>query len=549
MTRQATTAGGVGGPAIDERTVVVPTLRLPTCYDPDQFTRVAPWRSMVNWDVHVQLYDQLLRYPIVEQDGRPVQDITRFDPMLAEGFDVSDDGTRYRVRLRPGVTSEHGNELTAEDVVWSWAALDAPADAPAPPALNWLSTGVHGEVGRWVAFMGSAYEGIPGAGACAVRALDRHTVEFALPEPNAAFPHILTMTIPPIYDSTEAKRHAAAEDPFARDWLAENPGGFGRYAVESRTDDELVLRARADHYEGTPAIERVVYRVPAEGRDRVDALLAGEIDVIFQPSPAEAERLARSAEVGLFEAPGNSQLSLQMNPRVAPFDDVHVRRALAAAVPYRAIVDEVLHGHARPWRGVVPETSLGYIELWSGEQDLDRARAEMAASGRAEVRATLHHGAGDAVHAEVAQRVARAAAEVGIQLDVVAMPGAELSDLQKEYRMPLAIAGGGHRCNEMSYAVPHDFGDRYFGITNWIDYQNPGVNERILEIRRTHDPDRRLELIHETQRIVAEDQPWAFIAQPNFLIAHRAGLKGFAWRSRSGNRLAYYDLSWRATRP
>lgn len=535
-----------GGPAVDERTVVVPTLRLPTCYDPDQFTRVAPWRSVVNWDVHVQLYDQLLRYPTVGHAGRAVQDVASFVPMLALGFDLSEDGTHYRVRLRRGVTSEHGHELTADDVVWSWAALDAPPDAPGPPALNWLSTGVHGEVGRWVAFMGSAYEAIPGSGAPAVRALDRYTVEFALPEPNAAFPHILTMTVPPIYDSTEARRHATAEDPYARDWLAENPGGFGRYAVESRSDGELVLRGRADHYAGMPAIERVVYRVPAEGGDRVDALLAGEIDVIFQPSPEEAERLAGHEEVALFETPGNSQLSLQMDARVAPFDDVHVRRALAAAVPYREIADEVLRGHGRPWRGVVPETSLGYLELWSGDQDLPRARAELAASGRSEVRATLHHGAGDAVHEEVARRVARAAATVGIELEVRAVPGPEMSELQKDYRMPLAIAGGGHRCNEMSYAVPHDFGDRYFGITNWIDYQNPGVNERILEIRRTHDADRRLALIHETQRLVAEDQPWAFIAQPNFLVAHRAGLEGFAWRSRSGNRLAYYDLRWSA---
>ncbi|MCY4640616.1 MAG: ABC transporter substrate-binding protein [Chloroflexi bacterium] len=540
----AATTSSRGGPAVDARSVVVPTLRLPTCYDPDQFTRVAPWRSMVNWDVHVQLYDQLLRYPTVDVDGRPVQDVTRFGPMLAQGFDVSGDGRRYRVALRPGVTSEHGHELTADDVVWSWAALQEPAGAPRPPEVNWLTTGVHGEVGRWVAFMGSAYEAIPGSGAPAVRALDRYSVEFALPEPNAAFPHILTMTVPPIYDSTEASRHATPEDPYARDWLAGNPGGFGRYAVESRAEDELVLHARADHYAGMPAIERVLYRVLPEGRDRVDALVAGEIDVVFQPSPAEAERVAGHPDLALFRAPGNSQLSLQMDPRVAPFDDVHVRRALAAAVPYREIVDDVLRGFGRPWRGVVPETSLGYLELWPGEQDLERAREELRASGRDRVRATLHHGTGDPVHAEVAQRVAREAGTVGIDLDVRPMAGGELSDLQKEYRMPLAVAGGGHRCNEMGYAVPHDFGDRYFGITNWIDYQNPRVNELILEIRRTGDAGRRRALIHETQRIVAEDQPWAFIAQPDFLVAHRRGLQGFAWRSRSGNRLAYYDLRW-----
>ena len=41
-------------------------------------------------------------------------------PRLAESWEGSADARSWTVRLRPGVRSDAGNELTAEDVRWSW---------------------------------------------------------------------------------------------------------------------------------------------------------------------------------------------------------------------------------------------------------------------------------------------------------------------------------------------------------------------------------------------------------------------------------------------
>ncbi len=125
-----------------------------------------------------------------------------------------------------------------------------------------------------------------------------------------------------------------------------------------------------------------------------------------------------------------------------------------------------------------------------------------------------------------------------------ALDSTELSRRQTSFDVPLLLGGGEHRCGEESYAIPHDFGDRHFGITNWIDYSNAAVDDLIVRIRQTADPVRRRALIEDSQRIVAADLPWAFIAQPDFLIAHWAQLSGFSWRSRSGGLPAYCELSW-----
>ena len=51
---------------------------------------------------------------------------TSVGPLLAERYDVSDDGKTYTFTLRPGVRFHNGAPLTADDVVWSWQRyLDA----------------------------------------------------------------------------------------------------------------------------------------------------------------------------------------------------------------------------------------------------------------------------------------------------------------------------------------------------------------------------------------------------------------------------------------
>ncbi|WP_395675926.1 ABC transporter substrate-binding protein [Inquilinus sp.] len=48
-------------------------------------------------------------------------------PMLAEGIEVSADGTAYTFRLRDGVTFHDGHALTSAEVAWSWKRYLDPA--------------------------------------------------------------------------------------------------------------------------------------------------------------------------------------------------------------------------------------------------------------------------------------------------------------------------------------------------------------------------------------------------------------------------------------
>lgn len=520
-------ANGTGGPTEDTRTLVVAAEALPLSYDPDDFL---PSHPAEDSDVAIQLFDRLLTY---ENDGvgdGRSQDVDRLRGELATGWEILDGGRRHLLQLRR-VHSTHGHTLSAHDVVWSWRrGID------------------RRQVGRWVAFMGSVpRHWQPGS---EVRALDERTVEFTLEKPNPLFPHLLTMQVPPILDATAARSHQTDGDPTAGRWLRGVPAGYGPYAVEGRDEHELVLVARQDRGIPPPPLDRVIYRLLSRGRDRVDALIAGDVDLIYEPTAGEQRRLQRAAEPGgpveIFRARGNGHVSLQMDAHHAPFDDLDVRRALALAVPYEEIVRDVYGASARPWRGVVPDTHNGYVDVVEIGEDLDASRAALARAGRTSLSEVLHCDAGSDDLVAVAERVAASASRAGIDLDVRPLPTGDFKARQVAFDMPLAIDRDGHRCNEIGYGLPHDFGDRRHGITNWVRYTNDEVNTLIELAEEQTDAAARVVLFERAQHLIAADVPWAFLAQPYFCIAYRRGLTGLSWHSRLGGHPRYAELRWEA---
>src|SRR5262249_20348181 len=134
-------------------------------------------------------------------------DASKVVPQLATSWQPSKDGKSYIVKLRQGVKSGAGNELTAEDVAWSWSK-----------SISQARTG---------AFI---------AGVCnveKVEAMDTYTAKFVLKAPSAILERALALYVPMIVDSTEAKKHATKDDPYAEKWLAKNAAGFGPYMIDS----------------------------------------------------------------------------------------------------------------------------------------------------------------------------------------------------------------------------------------------------------------------------------------------------------------------------
>ena len=453
-------------------------------------------------------YRRLARYAVAEgPTGEPVAQPPRLVPELAEGWETLDGGRRYVVTLRRGVRSAAGNELTAEDVVWSWRRAIALRD-----------------VGKWVARIGSIWD--PEA----VSAAGGHEVEF---RPRAANPSLLqqlTRATPAIIDSVEARRHASGDDPWASRWLAGHACGFGAYRLESLEPwGEAVLVSSGSPGPAFPRV-RVLF-VPGAARRR-ELLRAGEVDLLPRIAPGERELLEGASGVRVSHAPSGAHLMLMMHCQRPPFDRREVRQAVSYAVPYERILDEVYRGTAWPWRGPLASTTPMATEAgWPYRHDPARARELLEEAGHGSgIRTAIFFGASSETHRRAAGIVAGALSEVGIEAALEPMDGATFWAGARYHRAyPMLLYESMHQVPDPYYALVHDYYPGPMGLINCGQYESDEVARLVDAVEGEPDPGARARLVHEAERLIVADAPNAQLAQPGFLAALRSDLAGFSW--------------------
>ncbi|MFN7131872.1 MAG: ABC transporter substrate-binding protein [Myxococcales bacterium] len=298
-----------------------------------------------------QIYEGLTRYRRVIRNGRPYLDPNVIEGHLAESWTTSPDGKTWVFKLRQGVRSHFGNELTAEDVEWSWAKSFAQR-----------------RTGAFIANVSNV---------TAVKAIGRYEVEFTLSAPSMILLAALTLYVPGIYDSTEVKKHATADDPWALRWMETNTAGFGAYHLESiRAGEQAVFVANRNYFREQPYFQRVIYRAVPSAASRITLLRSRQVQWIHRPLLQQVAELRNAPNVKTEDSFGRAMASIRMNTTIAPFTDRRVRQAFNFAVDKQALIQGVFFGLAEQARSIVPPIVAGYDpSFFAYDHNPERARA------------------------------------------------------------------------------------------------------------------------------------------------------------------------------
>jgi len=167
-----------------------------------------------------------------------------------------------------------------------------------------------------------------------IEALDEHTVEFTLCNPDAAFLTKLAFSVFSIYPQEWLESTTAAG---AR---LDAPVGTGPYKVGEWNRGESLSFVRNEDYWGTPGhADTLVFRWSTESAARVLELQAGTIDGIDNPGPDDFAVIEADPNLQLIERPALNTFYLAMTNTFEPFDDVNVRKAVAMGIDRQRIVD------------------------------------------------------------------------------------------------------------------------------------------------------------------------------------------------------------------
>lgn len=406
-------------------------------------------------------------------------------PRLATSWSMVEP-TTWEFKLRAGVTFHNGESFTARDVA-----------ANIEWALNPENT--------------AAYRAYWGA-IVSTEVVDDLTIRLHTAEPVAMLPYQFI------------DRYIFAADYLDRvgpDEFGRAPVGSGGFVFrEYITGQKLTVTAYEGYWDGRPSLDGVeLYPIP-EPATRVSALLAGSVDMIAQPPIEQLANLRARSDVRVVEYPTVAVLTLVMNTREPPFDDVRVRQAIHHAVNREEIIDALLDGVGQVVNGqLIPGVPGQNPNLEPYAYDPQLARVLLAEAGYPNgFPLTIHAPVGRYLQdIQIAEAVAGYLSAVGIA--ATAQP--------IDWAILLGALGGNPHLDGM-FMIGNgqqslDAATFYQGyaLSNFrgVYYSRPDIDVLVERAKGELDADLREALYQEAEEIVWADAFWLPITQRFELLA------------------------------
>ncbi len=505
-----------------------------------------------------QIYEGLYEYHYLK---RPYT----LQPALAAAMpEVSEDGTVYVIRMRPGVEFADdpafpggiGREVTAHDFMYSIKRL---ADVRTQTYGWWV---FDGKIKGLNAFR-EASESLPplldtvhpalyDTEVEGLRALDDSTVRIELTRAYPYFPYLLAMPYAAVvareaveHYGLDFMNHPVGTGPFVlAEWrrglrlaFERNPKyRHGFYPTEGTAEDS-VAGLMADAGRPLPFVDRVELYIFNETQPMWLNFLRGHLDRSSIPRDNHSQainpdRALRGdlAEAGIRLHRTNeldvTYISMNMED---PVLGAHrkLRQALQMGYDVETVIDRFYSGRGIRAHGLVPPGLFGHDPEWRApyaRYDVEAARARLAEAG-------FPGGAGlpefsylTLANTEARQRgehFAQNMAALGIRIRVEGVTWPEY--LNRVRTRNFQFAGAGWMAD---YPDPENFLQLLYGPNaspgaNNSNYDNPEYNRLFARMAALPDTPERLDLIRRMHVIATEDLPWLFMAhRSSELLSH-----------------------------
>jgi peptide/nickel transport system substrate-binding protein len=433
---------------------------------------------------------------------------------LAERWDVSKDELTITFYLRKGVKWHDGEEVTAEDVDFTYRYMIDPK-TPTAYAESFRQVRRAEVVDRYTYRVTYDKPYAPGLLSWGIWILPRHILE-------------------PVWKAggdlrtTQQNRH---------------PVGSGAYRfVEWKTGEKVVLESNHDYFEGRPYINRVVYRIIPDPSTIFLELKAKNIDMAgLTPIQfrRQTEYPAFQKAFHRYQYLANAYAYLGFNLLDPRFQDRRVRQAIAHAVNKQEIIDGVLLGLGRPAVGPYKPGTWWYkADVKTFPFDPERAKALLAEVGwkpgsdgilekdGKPFSFTIRTNQGNLVRQQTAEIIQRRLKAIGIDVKIhVVEWAAFLNTFIRKRDFEAIILGWGLGTDPDQYEIWHSSKTGSEEL-NHISYKNPKVDELLEAGRRTFDQTKRKAIYGELQEILAEDQPVIFLYVPDALPVVSSRVRG-----------------------
>lgn len=431
--------------------------------------------SAIGEITHYNIYETLTK---INSDGS-------VSPLLAESWEVSPDLRTYTFRLRRGVRFQNGEPFNAQAVKFSFQR------AGAEKSTN--------KDKRTFASMES------------VAAIDDHTVVVINKELDPDFLFLL------------GQATAVIVEPRSADTNATKPVGTGPYLLEAWNKGSSVTLTKWDGYRNAANVKlkKATFRFISDPAAQVAALLAGDVDAFVRVTPRSVSQLKNHPKFQVIVSGSRAKTILAINNKKKPLDDVRVRRAIAAAIDRKAVIEGAGDGYGVPIGSHYVPGAFGYVDTTAiNAYNPDKARALLKEAGVTtplELTMTLPPPSYARQGGEV---IASQLAKVGIN--------AKLQNVEWAQWLSGTLGNKNYDLTIISHVEPFDLGNFAKPGYYW-NYESPRFNDLYNQIRNAPRAADRAKLLADAQRLLAEDAVHAFLYQPQWVTVADKNIKGL-WK-------------------
>ncbi len=439
-------------------------------------------------------------------------------PGMAERWEVSEDRRTYTFHIRADAQWSNGDPITAHDFTYSWERFLNPQTAAEYAYQLWYvknakrySTEVDDQGGPTIPFE-----------EVGIRALDDRRLEVVLESPTPFFLQLTAFY--PLFPVNRRNIEEAQErfpDDWKNKWLQpENLVTNGPFRIaERRVNDRIRLVKNETYWDAdSVAFDTIDVLAVEQYMTNLNLYLQGDADWInYIPNQLIPRLLERE---DFDPGPYFGSYFYRVNVTKPPFDDPRVRRALALCIDRRAICEKITKSGQQPYFAFVPPMP-GYESQpmerpgsdlpWDAGFAADIARAKeliveagYGPEGEPFPTIEVHYNTSE-THRDIAEVIADSwKRNLGVRCKLLNQEWKVYLDTQRslDYDVSRSAWIG-------DYLDPNTFMDLFVtgGENNKTGWGDPRYDDLIARASVQEDPDRRLELLMEAERVLMEALP------------------------------------------
>lgn len=437
-----------------------------------------------------QIYEALVTY----------DDNQNIVPLLAEKWEALEGNYGYKFTLKKGVKFHNGEELKADDVLFSFQR----ATGPNAGAIHALSSYIDPK---------------------GLEVLDDYTVVVRTKQPMGSS-FLASMNHP-----WASILNRKAVEQFGKDY-GMNPVGTGKFKFDSWSKGDRITLTAFDGYHAEKAkIKKIVLRTVIEAASRTIELESGAVDLAVEVPTIDVKRLQENKNLVTILQPSQMIFHLGMDTlHKKPYNDVRVRQALNLAVNRAGIVKAVFKGYAEAASGPI-SSAIKYSKAKTTpvpKVDIAKAKQLLAEAGYPNGFKTELLTADRTDYINIATVLQENFRHIGVECEIKVFEwGTYIDAIRTPGHAPYVMAwwGGAPALDPFFFYGPQ-FHSVAAGQTNRAFLKDPEIDALLDKGASLSDGPEREAVYGKVWDKLNELAPWASIAAPTAIAVMDKTLKG-----------------------